>query len=79
MGDTTRVYLINRSMYEHTRVFTTLKSMCEVFNDEYKSKGYDLSTLRDLMFNVHTLRDMDLKQPQKYKGHTIRRMPIERT
>lgn len=79
MGSTTRVYLINRSMHEHTRVFTTIKSMCEVFNKEYKEKGYDRSTLNSVLFNVNSLRDLNWKQPHKYKGHTIRRMPIERT
>ena len=81
MGDTKRVFLINRTMSEHVRVFTTLKCMSETFNEEYeqlKEKGMSRADVNSKKFNLNALRSMNWTQPQKYKGHTIRRVPVER-
>lgn len=75
-------FLINRSMHEHTRVFTTLKSMCEVFNKEFEDlskKGMARNHINDLKFNLNALRSLNWSYPHKYKGYTVRRVPIERT
>mgnify|MGYP003668636034 CR=1 FL=1 len=80
MGDTTRVYLINRSLTEDCRVFTTLKGMCEIINSEFREKGYDQLSLQSKLFSYEAVRSLGLSnyQPQKYKGYTIRRKNIER-
>ena len=79
MGDTKRVFVINRSLRsEHIRIFPTIKAMCEIMNAEYKSKPYDFQTLKGVLFNANSLRDLNWKYPQKYKGHTIRQVQIER-
>lgn len=79
MGDTKRVFVINRSLRsEHIRIFPTIKAMCEIMNKEYKSKAYDSVTLKGVLFNMNALRNLNWKHPQKYKGHTIRQIGVER-